>query len=128
MIFENLEITGGYGQTIMTELENIKNQLRAEVYNRKTEALGWGDFLSTARWYLYHKPDSPGAGYVYNWNSTFRRNVSGTGSTAIVTSALVCTCVLSTISPAGPRSMTTRVPDGSSPARTILAITSSICF
>jgi hypothetical protein len=67
----NLEITGGYGQTIMTELDNIKNQLRAEVYNAKTAALGWGDFLSTARWYLYHKPDSPGAGYVYNWNSTF---------------------------------------------------------
>jgi hypothetical protein len=67
----NLEITGGYGQTVMTELDNIKNQLRAEIYNEKTMALGWGDFLSTARWYLYHKPDSPGAGYVYNWNSTF---------------------------------------------------------
>lgn len=67
----NLEITGGYGQTIMTELDNIRNQLRAEVYNAKTMELGWGDFLSTARWYLYHKPDSPGAGYVYNWNSTF---------------------------------------------------------
>jgi hypothetical protein len=67
----NLEVTGGYGQTVMTELDNIRNQLRAEVYNEKTMALGWGDFLSTARWYLYHKPDSPGAGYVYNWNSTF---------------------------------------------------------
>ena len=67
----NLEITGGYGQTVMTELDNVRNQLRAEIYNDKVAALGWGDFLSTARWYLYHKPDSPGAGYVYNWNSTF---------------------------------------------------------
>jgi hypothetical protein len=67
----NLEITGGYGQTVMTELENIRNQLRAEIYNEKVTALNWGDFLTTARWYLYHKPDSPGAGYVYNWNSTF---------------------------------------------------------
>lgn len=67
----NLEVTGGYGQTVMTELDNVKNQLRAEIYNEKTKALGWEDFLSTARWYLYHKPDSPGAGYVYNWNSTF---------------------------------------------------------
>lgn len=67
----NLEITGGYGQTVMTELDNVRNQLRAEVYAAKVEGLGWGDFLALARWYLYHKPDSPGAGYVYNWNSTF---------------------------------------------------------
>jgi hypothetical protein len=67
----NLEVTGGYGQTVMTELDNVRNQLRAEIYNEKTAALGWEDFLATARWYLYHKPDSPGAGYVYNWNSTF---------------------------------------------------------
>jgi hypothetical protein len=67
----NLEITGGFGHTVMTELDNIRNQLRAEVFNQKTAERGWQDFLVTARWYLYHKPDSPGAGYVYNWNSTF---------------------------------------------------------
>jgi hypothetical protein len=67
----NLEITGGYGQTVMTEMDNIRNQLRAEVYAQKVQEFGWGDFLNTARWYLYHKPDSPSAGYVYNWNSTF---------------------------------------------------------
>jgi hypothetical protein len=67
----NLEITGGYGQTVMTELDNVRNQLRADVYAEKVASFGWGDFLNTARWYLYHKPDSPGAGYVYNWNSTF---------------------------------------------------------
>jgi hypothetical protein len=87
----NLEITGGFGHAVMTELDNIRNQLRAEIYNAKAAALGWTDFMSTARWYLYHKPDSPGAGYVYNWNSTFdakNRLLSGFRD-AHVTDALV---------------------------------------
>jgi hypothetical protein len=92
----NLEITGGYGQTVMTELDSVRNSLRAEVYNEKTMALGWGDFLSTARWYLYHKPDSPGAGYVYNWNSTHdakNRMLSGFRD-AFITDMLVINSVM----------------------------------
>jgi hypothetical protein len=93
----NLEITGGYGTAVMTELDNIKNQLRAEIYNPRVEALGWGDFLSTARWYLYHKPDSPGAGYVYNWNSTFdakNRMLSGFRDAHVTDTLVIYSCPL----------------------------------
>jgi hypothetical protein len=30
----------------------------------------WEDFLNNARWFLYHRPDSMGAGYVYNFLTT----------------------------------------------------------
>jgi hypothetical protein len=87
----NLEITGGYGQTVMTELDNIRQQLRSELYSDRVAERKWTDMMELARWYLYHKPDNPGAGYVYNWNSTFdakNRMLSGFRD-AHVTLALV---------------------------------------
>lgn len=63
---------GGPGRAIFTEFEYLRRQVREEIYNQKAEKLGWEDFLSTARWYLYHKPDSPGAGFVYSWETNTR--------------------------------------------------------
>lgn len=67
----NLEI-GGPGHTIMVEWTNIKDRLRAEMYAKRVADMGWDDFLNQARWYLYHRPDSMGAGYVANFETTWR--------------------------------------------------------
>ncbi len=64
----NLEL-GGPGRAVLTEFDYLRLQVRAEIYNQRAEEKGWQDFLANARWYLYHKPDSPGAGYVYAWQT-----------------------------------------------------------
>ncbi len=68
----NLEI-GGPGDAIMMELNSVRQQLRAEEYQKAMGVDGGSStFLDTMRWYLYHRPDSMGSGYVYNWQTTFR--------------------------------------------------------
>lgn len=64
----NLEL-GGPGRAVLTEFDYLRQQLRAEIYNERVQERGWEDFLQNARWYLYHKPDQPGAGYVYAWQT-----------------------------------------------------------
>ena len=68
----NIELTGGPGMAVMTEFDHLKDRLRSDMY-RETKLrkdFAWDDFLSTARWYLYHKPDSLGAGYAKGWISS----------------------------------------------------------
>src|SRR5208283_178058 len=68
----NLEI-GGPGDQVMMELNSLRHQLRSENYQKAMGAPeGAKDFLETMRWYLYHRPDSLGPGYVYNWQTTVR--------------------------------------------------------
>ena len=62
----NVEI-GGPGRMIMQEWEHLRQIMTAEVYAPRVKALEWEDVLSNARWYLYHRPDSPGAGYAANF-------------------------------------------------------------
>ena len=68
----NIELTGGPGRAVMTEFEQLRDRMRSETYQKKVEgsAYEWDDFLQTARWYLYHRPDSMGAGYAKGWEST----------------------------------------------------------
>ena len=66
----NVELSGGPGHAVMTEFTHLRDRLRAEMYNARRAEMGWEDFLNTARWYLYHKPDSPGRGYAYNFLTT----------------------------------------------------------
>jgi hypothetical protein len=66
----NLELSGGYGKSVMTELDLLRDQLQADMNAEKRGPRGqdWTDFLSNARWYIYRRPDSPTAnGYVLNW-------------------------------------------------------------
>ncbi len=67
----NLELTGGSGKAVMKEFDDLRDRLRSELYEPQVSEFGWEDFLSTAQWYLYHKPDSMGAGYVKAWSTTF---------------------------------------------------------
>ena len=63
----NVDVTGGYGVQIMNELDQLKQRMRSEMYTQLTNGRDWDDFLSNASWYLYHRPDSDGAGYAKNW-------------------------------------------------------------
>lgn len=65
----NLELTGGPGQAVMTEFNSLRDRLRADMFRDRVSELGWEDFLANASWYLYHRPDSMGAGYVYNFST-----------------------------------------------------------
>ena len=66
----NLELSGGPGRAINRELDLLRNNLRQEMYSAQLKQFDWEDVLNGARWYLYHRPDSMGAGYVNNWQTT----------------------------------------------------------
>ena len=67
----NIELTGGPGMAIMTEFDHLRDRMRADMYrDTLRKDYDWDDFLNTARWYLYHKPDSIGAGYAKGWMSS----------------------------------------------------------
>lgn len=66
----NLELSGGPGKAVMRELDLLRNRLRQEMYSNQLRDFDWEDVLNNMRWYLYHRPDSMGAGYAYNWMTT----------------------------------------------------------
>lgn len=64
----NIELTGGPGRAIMTELDHLRERMQSELYRGQArENYDWDDFLRNARWYLYHKCDSAGGGYPKGW-------------------------------------------------------------
>lgn len=67
----NLELTGP-GRAVMVEFEGLRERLRADMYEKQMEERGWDDFLSNARWYMYHRPDTMGAGFMYNTEMNFK--------------------------------------------------------
>jgi hypothetical protein len=69
----NIELTGGYGHAVLTEFEHLKELMRAEMSQGKTDGRGrmLADFLDTVRHYIYRKADHPGgAGYIIHTNTT----------------------------------------------------------
>jgi hypothetical protein len=70
----NLEL-GGPGRAILREFDTLKQIMKSEVYAKRVRDLDWDDFLDMARWYLYHRPDSPGPGYAISWETTWRSKV-----------------------------------------------------
>jgi hypothetical protein len=67
----NVEITGP-GRHVMDEFDHLRQLVGAEMNKIMTEARGWEDAAASARWYLYHRPDSFGAGYQANFESNWR--------------------------------------------------------
>ena len=67
----NVEI-GGPGHIIMSEFDHLRQLLSVEMNAGKVAARGWTDAGANARWYLYHRPDSFGAGYLANFETTWR--------------------------------------------------------
>ena len=69
----NMELSGGYGKTVLIELNHLRDMLKADLYGnrRSVREEDWSDFLDNARYHLYRKPDSPAsAGFVINWLTT----------------------------------------------------------
>lgn len=66
----NLELSGGPGIAIMRELDRLRGALRQEMYSNQLKDFDWEDVLNGMRWYLYHRPDSMGAGYALNYKTT----------------------------------------------------------
>ena len=73
----NVEAAPGPGGVIMNELENLRERMRIDpqfdVNTGKNS--NWEDFLNTARWYIYKKPDHFGPGFVKGWESTWKTKV-----------------------------------------------------
>ena len=70
-VIVNLDIQGP-GRMIMMEWDHIRDMLKAEMFATQVRQREWDDALSNARWYLYHRPDSPGKGYAYNFEANWR--------------------------------------------------------
>ncbi len=70
----NVDVTGGYGTAIMNELDQLRSRMRSEMYMHLTNKTSWEEFLSSASWYLYHRPDSMGAGYAKGavWTTKYK--------------------------------------------------------
>lgn len=72
----NLELWGG-GAVVMNEFDNIRARLRQEMFAAPNRANTWDeDFMSTARWFLYRRVDSLGAGYVYNYKTNASNKIA----------------------------------------------------
>ena len=67
----NLELTGP-GRMVMQEWSHLQGSMKAEMYHQQVREMGWEDAMDNARWYLYHRPDSVGSGYCYNFETTWR--------------------------------------------------------
>jgi hypothetical protein len=65
----NLEITGPGGEVQM-ELKHLRQQIAFGQLRDLAPSLNPGFALDQARWYLYHRPDSMGPGYMYNWKQS----------------------------------------------------------
>ena len=55
----------------MAEFEHLRELLGAEHNQARVKDRNWEDAAAQARWYLYHKPDSFGAGYVANFETNW---------------------------------------------------------
>ena len=64
----NLEVTGP-GFAVMQELRHLRQLLDTGYLRGVASNMDLLDVFSSVKWYLYHRPDSMGAGYVYNWKT-----------------------------------------------------------
>lgn len=68
-VMVNLEVTGP-GMAIMQELRHLRQLFDAGVVQTPAGGRSVADVFSGVRWYLYHRQDSPGPGYQYNWKTS----------------------------------------------------------
>lgn len=65
----NIEVTGP-GALCMSELDHLRQLMAAGYLSDKAQKMGIMNVFGSVSWYLYHRPDSMGAGYAYNWKTT----------------------------------------------------------
>lgn len=66
----NLEIQGG-GSQVMQELNSLKQLLQWGHLKETARALKAEDCLDGAKWFLWNRPDSMGAGFAYGFKTGF---------------------------------------------------------
>lgn len=64
-VMANVELTGP-GRLVMEEFDHLRQLLDATMNRPKVEERNWQDAGANARWYMFHRVDSPGAGYLHN--------------------------------------------------------------
>lgn len=71
----NLELAGP-GRAVMREFENLRSQLKADIYRPASERRHWDEeFMGGARWHIERKIDSPGPGYLFNFETNWRNKI-----------------------------------------------------
>lgn len=70
----NLEITGP-GASVMQEMNYLRQQMQFGKLKDIAADLNPEWALDQARWFLYHRPDSMGPGYMYNWKTTLENKM-----------------------------------------------------
>lgn len=71
----NLEVSGP-GQQVMDEVRNLRQQINHAHVMNLTPSFRADQALEMARWYLYHRPDAPGGGYLYNWKTNWDNKIA----------------------------------------------------
>jgi hypothetical protein len=68
----NLEVSGP-GLQVMSEMKSLRQQIAtaATIHTQLEPVFDARSALDTARWFLYHRPDTPGQGYMYNWKTNY---------------------------------------------------------
>jgi hypothetical protein len=73
-VWINLEINGP-GPAVMRELQHLRQLMDSGYLREQAAERKLDDVFSATRWYLYHRPDSIGAGYAYGWKTTMDNKI-----------------------------------------------------
>jgi hypothetical protein len=68
----NIELTGGPGRAVFKELDDKRKEYRSDPRQSVASERDWDNFLGSARYFLYHRPDSMGSGFAYHTDMTGR--------------------------------------------------------
>ena len=74
-VWINLEVTGP-GFSVLQEMRHLKRLLDDGYLRGAASQAGLNDVFSSVKWYLYHRPDQLGAGYVYGWKSNLENKMT----------------------------------------------------
>lgn len=73
--YVNFEVSGP-GVAIKTEMDRMRQILRASGSAAVVKDKGWENALEHIKWYLFHRPDSLGAGYAYGWKTNLDNKIA----------------------------------------------------
>lgn len=68
-VWMNMEITGP-GEATMLELKHLRQLCDAGAIRAEGQGENIEDLFGAAKWYMYHRSDSPGPGYAWFWKTT----------------------------------------------------------
>lgn len=66
----NLEVSGP-GLSVMSEIKYLRQSILMAHLKNLEPSFNAKDALDQARWFLYHRADTPGQGYMFNWKTNY---------------------------------------------------------